>query len=78
MSEDCKENYQAQVVPEIYNQPDDIKTVSPEAIIAGVDDSSIVAGNKLYEFYAPTSSEPLAVLDESDLDRVLPKDMEYR
>ncbi|KAH1007626.1 hypothetical protein HUJ04_004838 [Dendroctonus ponderosae] len=77
VSEECKENYQAQVVPEIYNQPDDIKTASPEPVIAGVDDSSIVAASKFYEFYAPTSSEPLAVLDESDIERVLPKDMEY-
>lgn len=76
--EESKENYQAQVVPEIYDPPNDSKIVSNVTNIVTVDnEDSIATTNKFYQFYAATSSfqtECGSVFDGSGL----PKEMEYR
>lgn len=75
--EESKENYQAQVVPEIYDPPNDSKIVSNVTNIVSVDnEDSIATTNKFYQFYAATSSfqtECGSVFDGSGL----PKEMEY-
>ncbi|XP_066263019.1 uncharacterized protein [Euwallacea similis] len=70
--DECKENYQAQVVPEIYDQPVDSKIVSNLASIVTVaNNDSMSSTEKYYDFYAATTSCVPVV------DNGLPKEVEY-
>ncbi|XP_060536702.1 uncharacterized protein LOC132708404 [Cylas formicarius] len=75
VAEECKENYQAQVVPHLYNQlPDGDKTVETFTNINNISD--ITTPNKYYEFYDATSSYERTT-EPSILEGNLPKEIEY-
>ncbi|XP_030757032.1 CTD small phosphatase-like protein 2 [Sitophilus oryzae] len=74
LTEECKENYQAQVVPEIYDQSQEKVVENIPSVIPDPSDIVIDSPDKYYEFYATTSTYgSSADVLESDL----PKEVEY-
>ncbi|KAJ8923986.1 hypothetical protein NQ315_006762 [Exocentrus adspersus] len=75
LTDDCKENYQAQVVPEIYEETSNNNKDVVEAVNnASVSDTS--TPNKCYEYYTNTSTG--STYEKSQLlSTDLPKEVEY-
>ncbi|KAJ8941664.1 hypothetical protein NQ314_010309 [Rhamnusium bicolor] len=77
LSDECKENYQAQVVPEIYDEATNDKSIV--ATLNNVSISDMSTPNKCYEYYDTNSGsgssyeKPPELLLNSDL----PKEIEY-
>ncbi|KAF7265364.1 uncharacterized protein LOC143194939 [Rhynchophorus ferrugineus] len=74
VAEECKENYQAQIVPEIYEQPNE-KIVENINVDTLPNNNGIGSSNKYYEFYATTSSYETP--SDNILEGDLPKEVEY-